>query len=44
MRFHVYIVADDGIHEYDAIAAHVVDLNLDAIDRFGLCKFSARRA
>ena len=30
--------------EYPAIAFSTFDLHAEAIDRFGLCKFSARRA
>lgn len=31
-----------GVHVYPAIAKHVFDLHAEAINRFGLCSFSAR--
>lgn len=41
-RFHVTIRTDDGMVEYDAIAAAAIDLYPAAYDRFGACGVSVR--
>lgn len=44
IAFIVSVTTESARYEYPAIAAHVIDLQADAIDRFGPCKFKARPA